>query len=69
MTRLGDGSGVPVSSPRLTRAALEGALAAGVLRPIAAEPMARLLVAALSEAAFVVPAGDRVARVLPLEAW
>jgi AcrR family transcriptional regulator len=38
----------------LTRAALEGAVAAGVLRPIAVEPMAHLLVAALSEAAFVI---------------
>jgi AcrR family transcriptional regulator len=38
----------------LTRAALEGAVAAGVLRPIAVDPMAHLLVAALSEAAFVI---------------
>ena len=38
----------------LTRVALEGAVAAGVLRPIAVEPMAHLLVAALSEAAFVI---------------
>jgi AcrR family transcriptional regulator len=38
----------------LTRAALEGAVAAGVLRPIAVEPMAHLFVAALSEAAFVI---------------
>jgi AcrR family transcriptional regulator len=38
----------------LTRAALEGAIAAGVLRPVAVEPMAHLLVAALSEAAFVI---------------
>jgi AcrR family transcriptional regulator len=38
----------------LTRAALEGAVAADVLRPIAVEPMAHLLVAALSEAAFVI---------------
>jgi AcrR family transcriptional regulator len=38
----------------LARAALEGAVAAGVLRPIAVEPMAHLLVAALSEAAFVI---------------
>jgi Transcriptional regulator len=38
----------------LTRAALEGAVTAGVLRPIAVEPMAHLLVAALSEAAFVI---------------
>src|SRR3954453_7780436 len=38
----------------LTRAALEGAVSAGVLRPIAVDPMAHLLVAALSEAAFVI---------------
>ena len=38
----------------LTRAALQGAADAGVLRPIAVEPMAHLLVAALSEAAFVI---------------
>ncbi len=38
----------------LTRAALEGAVAADVLRPIAVEPMAHLFVAALSEAAFVI---------------
>lgn len=38
----------------LTRAALEGAVSAGVLRPIAVEPMAHLFVAALSEAAFVI---------------
>jgi len=38
----------------LTRAALEAAVDAGVLRPIAVEPMAHLLVAALSEAAFVI---------------
>jgi AcrR family transcriptional regulator len=38
----------------LTRAALQGAVDAGVLKPIAVEPMAHLLVAALSEAAFVI---------------
>src|SRR3954454_1548005 len=38
----------------LTRTALEGAVSAGVLRPIAVDPMAHLLVAALSEAAFVI---------------
>jgi AcrR family transcriptional regulator len=38
----------------LTRAALQGAVDAGVLRPIPIEPMAHLLVAALSEAAFVI---------------
>ena len=43
----------------LTRAALEGAVAAGMLRPIAVEPMAHLLVAALSEAAFVIAYADR----------
>lgn len=43
----------------LTRAVLEGAVAAGVLRPIAVEPMAHLFVAALSEAAFVIAYADR----------
>jgi AcrR family transcriptional regulator len=43
----------------LTRAALEGAVAAGVLRPIAVEPMAHLFVAALSEAAFVIAHAER----------
>ena len=38
----------------LTRAALKGAVDAGVLRPIAVEPMAHLFVAALAEAAFVI---------------
>jgi AcrR family transcriptional regulator len=38
----------------LTRAALDGAVEAGLLRPIQTEPMAHLLVAALSEAAFVI---------------
>ena len=38
----------------LTRAALQGAVDAGEMRPIAVEPMAHLLVAALSEAAFVI---------------
>jgi len=38
----------------LTRAALQRAVDAGALRPIAVEPMAHLLVAALSEAAFVI---------------
>jgi AcrR family transcriptional regulator len=38
----------------LTRAALQGAVDADVLRPIAVEPMAHLFVAALSEAAFVI---------------
>ena len=38
----------------LTRAALDGAVEAGLLRPMATEPMAHLLVAALSEAAFVI---------------
>ena len=42
----------------LTRAALQGAVDAGVLRPIAVEPMAHLLVAALSEAAFVIAYAD-----------
>jgi AcrR family transcriptional regulator len=43
----------------LTRAALQGAVDAGVLRPIAVEPMAHLFVAALSEAAFVIAYADR----------
>ncbi len=43
----------------LTRAALDGAVAAGVLRPIAVEPMAHLFVAALSEAAFVIAHAER----------
>ena len=38
----------------LTRAALQGAVDAGALRPIAVEPMAHLFVAALAEAAFVI---------------
>src|SRR5215216_1439141 len=38
----------------LTRAALQGAVDAGALRSIAVEPMAHLLVAALSESAFVI---------------
>ena len=43
----------------LTRAALQGAVNAGVLRPIAVEPMAHLFVAALSEAAFVIAYSDQ----------
>jgi hypothetical protein len=46
----------------LTRAALDGAVAAGVLRSIATEPMAHLLVAALSEAAFVIAHADHPRR-------
>jgi AcrR family transcriptional regulator len=42
----------------LTRAALQGAVDAGILRRIAVEPMAHLFVAALSEAAFVVAHAD-----------
>jgi AcrR family transcriptional regulator len=42
----------------LTRAALQGAVDAGVIRPIAVEPMAHLFVAALSEAAFVIAYSD-----------
>ncbi len=38
----------------LTRAAIDGAVEAGILRPIATEPMAHLFVAAFSEAAFVI---------------
>src|SRR3954452_9943897 len=38
----------------LTQAALQGAVDAGSIRPIAVEPMAHLFVAALSEAAFVI---------------
>jgi AcrR family transcriptional regulator len=43
----------------LTRAALQGAVDAGVLRPIAIEPMAHLFVAALAEAAFVIAHSER----------
>ena len=43
----------------LTRAALQGAVDAGVLRPIAVEPMAHLFVAALSEAAFLIAYSDQ----------
>jgi Tetracyclin repressor-like, C-terminal domain len=38
----------------LTRAALQGAVDAGMLRPIPVDAMAHLFVAALSEAAFVI---------------
>jgi AcrR family transcriptional regulator len=43
----------------LTRAALQNAVDAGVMRPIAVEPMAHLFVAALSEAAFVIAHADQ----------
>ena len=43
----------------LTRAALQGAVDAGALRPIAVEPMAHLFVAALAEAAFVIAHSDQ----------
>jgi AcrR family transcriptional regulator len=43
----------------LTRAALQGAVDSGALRPIAVEPMAHLFVAALSEAAFVIAHSER----------
>jgi AcrR family transcriptional regulator len=43
----------------LTRAALQGAVDAGKMRPIAVEPMAHLFVAALSEAAFVIAYSDQ----------
>jgi AcrR family transcriptional regulator len=43
----------------LTRVALQGSIDAGVLRPFAAEPMAHLLVAALSEAAFVIAHAEK----------
>jgi AcrR family transcriptional regulator len=43
----------------LTRAALQGAVDVGVIRPIAVEPMAHLFVAALSEAAFVIAHAER----------
>src|SRR5215211_5143384 len=46
----------------LTRAALQGAVDAGALRPIAVEPMAHLFVAALSEAAFVIAHAARPRR-------
>jgi AcrR family transcriptional regulator len=43
----------------LTRAALQSAVDAGAMRPIAVEPMAHLFVAALSEAAFVIAHSDK----------
>jgi AcrR family transcriptional regulator len=43
----------------LTRAALQNAVDAGAMRPIAVEPMAHLFVAALSEAAFVIAHADQ----------
>ena len=43
----------------LTRVALQSSVDAGVLRPIAVEPMAHLFVAALSEAAFVIAHAER----------
>jgi AcrR family transcriptional regulator len=46
----------------LTRAALQSAVDAGALRPITVEPMAHLLVAALSEAAFVIAHSERPRR-------
>jgi AcrR family transcriptional regulator len=46
----------------LTRAALQGAVDAGVLRPIAVEPMAHLLIASLSEAAFMIANAPRPRR-------
>jgi AcrR family transcriptional regulator len=46
----------------LTRAALQGAVDAGKMRPIAVEPMAHLFVAALSEAAFVIAYSDHPRR-------
>jgi AcrR family transcriptional regulator len=49
----------------LTRVALEGAVEAGVLRPIAVEPMAHLLVAALSEAAFVIAHAEHPRKARP----
>jgi AcrR family transcriptional regulator len=46
----------------LTRAALQNAVDSGVLRPVPVEPMAHLLVAALSEAAFVIAHAERPRR-------
>jgi AcrR family transcriptional regulator len=46
----------------LTRAALQGAVDAGAMRPIAVEPMAHLFVAALSESAFVIAHSERPRR-------
>jgi AcrR family transcriptional regulator len=43
----------------LTRAALDAAVEAGAIRPIATEPMAHLFVAALSEAAFVIAHAEK----------
>jgi AcrR family transcriptional regulator len=49
----------------LTRAALKGAVDAGVLRPIAVEPMAHLFVAALAEAAFVIAHSEQPRKARP----
>jgi AcrR family transcriptional regulator len=49
----------------LTRAALQGAVDAGTVRPIAVEPMAHLFVAALSEAAFVIAYSDEPRKARP----
>jgi|SRR5215210_1435929 len=46
----------------LTRAALQGAVDAGVLRPLPVDAMAHLFVAALSEAAFVIAHSKRPRR-------
>jgi AcrR family transcriptional regulator len=46
----------------LTRAALQGAVDAKVLRPVAVEPMAHLLVAALTESAFVIAHAEQPRR-------
>ena len=46
----------------LTRAALQGAVDAGVLRPIAVEPISHLLVAALSESAFLIAHSEKPRR-------
>jgi len=46
----------------LTRMALQGAVDAGDIRPVAVEPMAHLFVAALSEAAFVIAHAERPRR-------
>jgi AcrR family transcriptional regulator len=43
----------------LTRAALQGAVDAGAMRPIAVEPMAHLFVAALSESAFLIAHAEK----------
>ena len=52
------GRSTTITGRGLHQAALSGAIDAGVMRPVAVDPMAHLLVAALSEAAFVIANAD-----------